>query len=184
MKSIPTQLSSNVQSKLHESKIEWVSVRADGRDITLSGIAPSIYEHNKALSLTQDTLGVRNIHNKISPQIITPYTMNIKFSKKEIELEGYVISKKEKFKLLSMLQTQYPNKKLIEKIDIGAGNPKSWHNFLSKLLIEMNVLDFASVNIVDEKVNLAGKVKTEVDQLHEIHRRPSPERTHSRLFPS
>lgn len=161
MKCIPNTLSKRVGNSLDKQGLKWVSVRAEGRDMILSGTAPTIDEHHKAVKLSNKIFGVRDIKDKISPQVIMPYTFNISLKENSLNIEGYLRTKEDKKALLRIIKDKYPNKELREQIDIGTGNPESWMELISKLILELEEIDAVSINIVDEVVSIAGKIQTE-----------------------
>ena len=160
-KSIPDKLQKNVQSKLENNHLPWTAVQVKDRDVTLSGIAPDMNTHHKAIKIAESVFGVRNVHDKITPNIITPYIFHVELNKKEIILEGYMPSKKSKKELLTLLAQHYNNKTIIDKVKIGAGSPKAWSRLIYTLIKEISISNFSSFHIVDKEVQLSGKVATE-----------------------
>ncbi|MCK4440668.1 MAG: OmpA family protein, partial [Sulfurovaceae bacterium] len=155
---IPKELKKEVQNRLKQNNIEWIAVRAEGRDITLSGIAPTIELHNKAVEITKKIREVRNIYDKISPTIITPYNMSINYKKgKEFIIEGYMPSKKSIENLFQKIKRNYPKSKIIKKVDIGIGEPKNWNKLIKTLSMLLQKLDLVTINIVNKQVTLSGK---------------------------
>ena len=160
-KIIPKTLMSRVEKTLHKNGISWVSVRAEGRDMTLSGIAPTIEEHRRAVKLAQEVGGVRMVYDKISPMFITPYTMDMSYDRGILTLSGYMPSKKQKRTLLRTLNSIYKKTNIIDKLDIGAGEPLDWSKFITTVAMQVAHLEIASVNIVDKELHISGKIDTE-----------------------
>ena len=164
LKSIPETLTKKVSKNLSDKQLSWTAVRANGRDIILSGVAPTIEEHDKAVQSAKDVFGVRDVVDKISPELITPYTLNMSINSNEIKLEGYMPTKEDKEALLSLIKEQYPKEKLIDGIDIGTGNPKSWNELVLTIAEGLKGLDASSVHIVDDEVQISGKIKTQKEK--------------------
>ena len=160
-KEIPKILIGNIEKELLQEKISWVSVRAEGRDIIVSGIAPSVEAHTDALKLVQDVFGVRGVSDKISPKIVIPYTFNLRVNERELILEGYMPSVEAKKELLKFCSGHYKSRKIIDKVDVASGNPSLWNTLILSLVKEMKKLDVALVNIVDNRAQISGKVKTQ-----------------------
>ena len=163
-KVIPSALKQRVETMLEEDNLKWVAVRVENRDITLSGVAPTLEEHNKALFISQTVSGIRSIRDKISPFFISPYTMNISYEQKKIVLEGYMPSKQSKKHLLEEVDRLYPNA-FVDKIDVGSGEPTSWNEFVLNVLKEMKKFEISSVNIVDKELHISGRIKTGKERL-------------------
>jgi len=160
-KEIPKMLIKNIENRLLEENVSWVSVRAKGRDITVSGIAPSMEAHTDVLKLVQGTFGVRGVSDKISPKITLPYTFNLSINDRELSLEGYMPSVKAKKELFEFCVQQYTHRKIIDKVDVALGNPPLWNSLIFSLVKEMKKVDVALVNIVDSRAQISGKVKTQ-----------------------
>jgi OOP family OmpA-OmpF porin len=161
LKSIPDTLGKKVSKGLSEKQLNWTSVRVNGRDIILSGVAPSIEEHEQAVAVAEEVFAVRSVVDKISPEVITPYTLNIITTKDDIKLDGYMPTKEDKEELFLLIKDRYPKKKLEDGIDIGTGNPASWKELIVTMLEGLQGLDASTVHIVDDEVQISGKIKTQ-----------------------
>lgn len=60
---IETHLSSATQTALGESNIEWTSISVDGRDVTLTGTAPTPEARIQAAQLAASVPGIRIVNN-------------------------------------------------------------------------------------------------------------------------
>jgi len=185
-KKIPQELESRVQALLKEHAIEWVEVRSEGRDITLSGLAPTLEEHHKAVELCKSIHGIRSIEDKISPIPIAPYSMSIEYDSKMIILKGYMPSLKSKKALFAKLNTIH-NSKVVDKVDIGAGEPAMWSELIDIVISNTHKLDFASFNLIDNKLYMSGRITTE-KELKSFNRalttlKNSPFTIHNNIMP-
>ncbi len=156
--SIPKELVKRIQNRLQENKIDWVAVRAKDRDITVSGVAPSIELHQKVVDITKQTIGVRRVKDNISPTVITPYSMNISYKKgDEVSFSGYMPSKDSMENLFKIVDIKLPKLKITKRVDIGAGEPIEWEKLISVLSLILQDLELATINVVDTKVSISGK---------------------------
>ena len=162
-KIIPKELKQRVEKKLAEKNLNWVSVRVKNRDVTLSGLAPSLKENKQAVLLSKSIYGVRTINNKISPMLVFPYTMDIFYDGKKIRLKGYMPSKKSKRILLQQMSNFY-GENIVDEIDIGAGEPKAWDKFILTTAKEMKNFVLSSVNISNKTLHVSGKIETEEER--------------------
>jgi len=156
---IPSVLKERVASKMSNNGLSWVAVRVENRDLVMSGIAPTLEGHKKALLLAEEVQGVRNIEDKISPMLMIPYTLNIAYDGNAIRLKGYMPSKKSKTVLFKNIQNLY-GVLPIDEVDIASGEPKVWNAFVLNLIKEMKKLEMSSVNIIDQELHISGKIKT------------------------
>ena len=157
---IPQKLTQKIQKNLQKNALPWVAVRAEGRDVTLSGIAPTIESHQKAVEITEQTRWVRLVHDKISPTVITPYSMSIKYRVKELIFKGYMPSKESMDELFKNVTKNYPTFKIIKEVDIGTGEPKEWKSLVLGISLLLKKLDLGVVNIVDREITFSGKCQT------------------------
>ena len=157
---IPKELTKEVQTNLQENGLNWVAVRAKGRDITLFGVAPTIALHQKAVGITEQSRGVRVVYDKISPTIITPYSMSIKYNENELIFSGYMPSKMSRDELFEQVEMIYPNLKITKEVDIGTGEPKEWESLILVISLLMEKLDLGMAHIIDKEVVFSGKCQT------------------------
>ena len=158
-KKIPQELSKRVKQNLQENDINWAAVRVEGRDVMISGIAPNMQEHKKAITLSKDIIGVRFVNDQISPRIITPYTMNINYTNQKLTLKGYIPSYEVKKVLFKKLKDSYTKSQIIDKTIIGSGEPKEWMQLLKVLTKELKNFEVGSINIIDKEIHISGKIK-------------------------
>jgi len=163
-KIIPNILKQRIEERLAKENLVWVSVRVENRDVTLSGIAPTLEENKQAVLLTKIFKGVRSVENKISPMLISPYNMEIFYDGTNINLKGYMPSKERKEILLTKLFNFY-GEHVVDEIDIGAGEPKAWDAFIFTVSKEMQKFDLSSVNISDNVLHVSGKIETEEERM-------------------
>ena len=157
---IPKKLKIKVEQTLKKHNLNWVAVRAKGRDIILSGVAPTIEAHHQALDLTQKIMEVRVVTDKITPTVISPYNMHIDYRDKTLSLKGYMPSKESLNTLSKIADKTFSPTKVINQIDIGTGQPKAWERLVPTLLLAVNRLNLGVVNMVDNQVSLSGQTNT------------------------
>jgi OOP family OmpA-OmpF porin len=159
MNVIPTVLKQRVDKKFTDNGLKWVAVRVKNRDVTLSGIAPTLDEHTKAVRLAKEQRGIRLVVDKISPRLMIPYSLNLSYDGEMLKLQGYMPSKVQKSELLQKVKVLYGNT-YIDEVDIASGEPIEWNAFVFTLLQEMKKFELSSVNIVDQELHISGKIRT------------------------
>ena len=163
-KIIPSILKHRVERVLEKNNLHWVSVRVHDRDVVLSGVAPTVEAHKRAVKLSKTVSAIRSVSDKISPMFIAPYTMNITYDGKQLHLKGYMPSKLSKELLFSKVSSIYGDA-FVDEVDIGAGEPKAWGKFIRTVVNEMKSFDISSVNIVDNELHVSGKIATEHERM-------------------
>ena len=157
---IPKVLKQEVESKFYSRGLDWVNVRVEGRDITLSGVAPNVAMHHQAIKIANSVIGGRVVYDKISPHVTVPYTMYIESTKEELLLRGYMPSKRSLEEFLKEFKNQKRRYKLIDRVDVGAGEPQEWESLMFTIAKLVKELDFGIVNIVNQNVTFSGRVAT------------------------
>ncbi len=156
-KTIPSYLVKETKNSLQEQNLTWVNIRAEDRDIIISGISPTIEEQNRAVKIVNEVSGVRNIQDKISPRIVQPYTMNINWDSKDLILKGFLFDKKSLQEIEQFTQNNFDNVTIQNRIDIAKGHVKNWHPLILNILKHTKNLDIASIEIVENSIYIAGK---------------------------
>lgn len=160
---IPEELQHRLQKHFVTHGIDWVSIRVEGRDAILSGVAPTVEEHFRVVKLAQGVPGIRTVEDKISPMLIMPYRMTMQYDGQALTLTGYMPSQKSKADLLQKLERLYPSG-VMDRIDIGSGEPREWNRFVETVGRELTKVKMASVNIVDQEMHISGKIVTEAEK--------------------
>ena len=86
--------------------------------------------------------------------------MYIESTKEKLLLRGYMPSKRSVDEFLKEFKSQESSHKLIDRVDVGAGEPKKWEELLFTTAKLVKELDFGIVNIVNQNVTFSGRVAT------------------------
>lgn len=156
IKRIPQQLEQTIQDHLHQQNIHWAVIEAQGRNITLKGNAPTVAEHEKVLAITQQVAGVREITNLMTPRIINPYTLSMKWDGKRLTLNGFIDTKENYNAVLKHAAKQYGKKNVVGELTIGGGQPEQWTQTVTDLMTALKQLDKGTVDITNQAIYVAG----------------------------
>lgn len=173
---IPKILKKEVEAKVYANGLGWVNIRVEGRDITLSGIAPNIKVHKQAIKIANKVAGVRVVYDKISPEVIVPYTMYVEYTKEKLLIRGYMPSKTSLDNFVNEFKSKENDYRLINRVDIGAGAPNNWDSLILTVAQLVKELDFGIVNIVNQNVTFSGRVastkqKREIEQFLNVFKK-------------
>jgi len=157
---IPKELTIKLENKFKNNRFNWVNIKLRGRDVTLSGIAPSIDLHKQAIKIVTQTKEVRRVNDKISPIIIKPYSISIKYEEKKMIVKGYMPSQKSRDELFKKIIKNHPKVKIIKDVKIAIGEPKEWKSLIDTLSLILKELELGIINVVDKSVVLSGKSQT------------------------
>ncbi|CAA6828323.1 MAG: OmpA/MotB domain protein [uncultured Thiotrichaceae bacterium] len=157
---LPTIISQQVAQDLHKAGLTWAKVQAKDRNITLSGNAPHLKEHEQALQISQSAWFVKHVYDDITPKFVEPYTMDIRWNGKDLVLKGYVSSDTNKANIKQQVATQFAGTNIQQSLEVAAGAPENWAQLNSTLLKHLQSLQLASIQIIDNTIHIAGKART------------------------
>lgn len=160
---IESDLTQRVKSALHGQSLDWVNVNVDerGRDVLLSGEAPSPGEGDKALALARSVEGVRIAEGEFTEFVATEdMTLNVTFEDGEIKLDGEVASQTEADAIVAAATERVGEGNVINNLVV---NKKVKHTgWLDKLtdLFKLGV-DGGSMSLTSEGLKYTGTVDSE-----------------------
>jgi outer membrane protein OmpA-like peptidoglycan-associated protein/ABC-type amino acid transport substrate-binding protein len=91
---------------------------------------------------------------------INPYTMDITYNKNQLDIKGYIPSKKEYRKFLSNIKSLYPMLNIIEQLQIENGKIDKWSEFITNIMRPLSKLEKATLKVVDRHISLVGTIKS------------------------
>ena len=152
-KSIPNKINKMVSAHLHDEGLDWVTVQSKGRNIILYGNTLNPDEHQKALDLSQSFWFVKTVQDEISPKVISPYSMNIRWENQQLFIDGYIHNAKDK----KILKGQLKSRSVQYRLNMGLGAPKYWGKLRSILLKQVVQLDSALIKMIDKSIYISGR---------------------------
>lgn len=155
-KRIPPAIENSVKHELQRSGMNWVVVKAQGRNITLSGQAPTVQQHQQALSTANNIDGVRDITDNMTPRIISPYTFAMRWSEGKLVINGFVSDQKSYTHVLETSFKLYGKDNVTGDIKLGAGAPKDWDALLQTSLASLRNMDQGIVDITQQSIQVSG----------------------------
>ena len=122
-KNIENDLTAKATGELSE-QYSWASVELDGRDLTLTGLAPSQEAQQTALKLADDAYDVRIANNASTLiPIADPYKLSALKDGNTVILSGFVPSEAVRVEQIATAKAMAPNADIIDKMSIARGAP-------------------------------------------------------------
>lgn len=149
---IQQELTTRLTDLYKDQRINWVEVSVDGRDVTLSGEAPSNDQMLYALEMAESQEGARIVFNRqtvMSRIITTPLTTasdfstNITLKDGKVSLNGHVPDEESRDLLLVLAQAQFGESAVVDNLSVAPGAPDDWRQVISAVL--MNLAGFKEV---------------------------------------
>lgn len=156
-KRIPQFLEDSASQHLHEAGIGWAGVTAEGRDLTLSGNAPTQASYQQALQTVRDVTGVRQVIDHMTPRLVKPYTMVIDWNDGKLAANGFVPDEASYQKLGQQVAAVYGSKQTDGQLQLALGNPAGWPDMLETVFKQIHALDDAHVEITDQQIYVSGR---------------------------
>jgi OOP family OmpA-OmpF porin len=156
-KRIPTTLQTHLTQQLSQQGYDWVNVTVKGRNVTLSGNAPSTDTSFAALNIIEKYTPLLHIKDQITPRIIRPYSMKMEWDGKSLKLKGYLADKDSYNKLLETSYQIVDKAHLENNVELGAGTPKNWFSLVNTSLQGLLSLQQGYIEITNLSFYFAGQ---------------------------
>lgn len=156
-KRIPEVLEYVAREHLREQGIEWTHVRADGRDLLLSGDAPDSLAQQHARQAVEDIRGVRHVIDRMTLKTVSPYTMSIDWHEGHLTVDGFVPDEASYQTIGALMTDTYGDNHTSGELRIANGSPERWTALLGVLVNGLVRLEQARAEIVDRQLHVSGK---------------------------
>lgn len=85
---IPQTLRESAQARLAAEGLAWAQVRADGRDLLLSGASPHPEDQRRAVALARGVPGVRRVVDNMRLRVVSPYRLSMDWQDGRLAVAG------------------------------------------------------------------------------------------------
>lgn len=124
---IETDLKAKTAGALQAAQ-SWTRVELDGRDVTLSGIAPSPQNAEAAIAMAGDVYGVRIVDNQTTlAPLAEPYAFKAEKSESGIELSGNYPSEAVRAEIINAIETTNPGIAVTDNLALARGAPDNFN---------------------------------------------------------
>ena len=178
---IEQDLVTRTDDSLRAAGIDWSSVGINGRDVILTGSAPSEALKNRAGEIAHNVYGVRTVDNRITvekasaavvPPPVTssaPYEINFIKNKGVIVVSGMVPDEETRTAIIEMARQHAGADKVQDRLEIVSGAPVGWRSAAEAIAAKLDQFIRMNATLVDTDLRLAGvvdsaTVRTEVEQ--------------------
>lgn len=173
---IQADIQSRTSNTLSANPTSWVKVNTNGRDVILSGLAPSETLRNKAEDMARAVPGVVNVDNQIKlaqteladtsipepelePQLIhSPYKTQFTKTLSGVTLSGLVPDEKKRIALIQIAETKFGIGNVFDQLEVGMGAPENWLQTATALISNLALFKEGNADITDMQLKLTGQV--------------------------
>ena len=140
----------------------WATVSMDGRDLTLSGTAPSQEAANEAMAIAGSAYDVRvvadatDIYKPPPIPVASPYEWQAEYDGSTVVLSGHVSGSNERTALLDEITSQLPGAKIADKMQVATGAPDDFDNAMSFGVGFLSKFEKGRVALKDNHFSVSG----------------------------
>ena len=173
-----TNIQTDIQNRTSESlsgePTTWSKVSTDGRNVLLSGTAPSEILRNKAEEIARAVPGVINVDNQLTlvkteqtststskpelQSIHSPYTTQFTKTVSGITLSGLVPDIEKRNALIQLAENKFGVGNVIDQLQIGLGAPQNWLQAAKAAISNLALFKEGAADLTDNQFNLTGQV--------------------------
>jgi len=142
----------------------WASIDISGRDITLSGTAPSQGEVNAVNKSVKDVYGVRVVRNntELIP-VVKPYTLAAEKKDGKLTVSGFAPNEGERANILAIAKKNNGGLEVVDDITLARGNPESVSGLNAYAIGALSGLATGAAKISDSSVSVEGAANEVTD---------------------
>lgn len=174
---IEQDIADRVTTSLAEQGLLWADVTVKGRQVTLSGEAPSAESRDKALSAASKVFGVAKVEDELAladegaakapakgkaKAGAAPYVLNITKDGDDVVISGDVSTDADKAVLERLAITHYGEGHVnVDEVKVAEGAPAGWRTAAGTILFNIFNMEKANATLSGTEVMVSGSV---VDQ--------------------
>ena len=170
---IEQDLVTRTDDGLKSAGFDRVQVGIDGRDVVLTGSAPSAAMREKAGEIARGIYGVRTVENRIvvegrggreipSPAASSaPYEMNFSLDENGVVISGVVPDEETRAAIVAIAQREFGAEKVQDSLELAPGAPDGWRAVAESVVSRLNRFTRVSATLTDTTLRLNGVVGSE-----------------------
>ncbi|MEO1748933.1 MAG: BON domain-containing protein, partial [Pseudomonadota bacterium] len=136
---------------------DWARVELDGRDLTLTGIAPTEPDKKAAKEILKEVYGVRVVTDASKlPPIVSPYTFSAVKSDDGIAFNGSFPNADVRAAIVSAAEQANPGATVTDNLTIGRGAPDSFGEIVTFGVSQLGSLAEGEVTLSNIDYSIAG----------------------------
>lgn len=160
---IQGELSSGATNQL-TGKHSWANVDISGRDITLSGTAPSQEAVAEASKIASEVYGVRVVNQKTELlALVKPYTLTAEKKDGKLTVSGFAPNDAERENILSAAKESSGGLEVVDDITLARGNPENVSGINAYAIGALSGLAAGTAKISDTAISVTGNANEVAD---------------------
>ncbi len=170
---IQDDIQTRASSVLSSVPTDWSNVAVDGRNVTLTGVAPTEALRDKAAEMAHTVPGVVSVDNQITvaklmpvpvpaPEpaaIQSPYHSLFTKTTSGVVLSGVVPDEEHRKTLLKLAEEKFGTENVTDNLEIREGAPKGWSQVATSAITNLSLFNRGSASITETQIEISGEVK-------------------------
>lgn len=138
---IESDLVTRSNTALVSENILWTNVSINGRELLLTGTAPTETLRLQAGDIVKNIRGINSVDNQLIVESIvaiepTGYNLVINYDGVNVVLEGYVPDEATRNDIVKTTKARVGSSNVIDKLTIEAGAPSGWSDSIKQVVID------------------------------------------------
>ena len=160
---------------LSAAPTKWAKVAVEGRNVSLTGIAPSEALREKAVETAGAVRGVVSVNDRLTvaqalPEAVLapkpvvvhlPYKTQFAKNASGLVLTGSVPNEELRRMLLQLAKEKFGAEHVKDQLQIDSGAPQGWQQAVAMAITNLALFDMGSASLVDTEISLSGRVASE-----------------------
>ncbi|MEO0498392.1 MAG: OmpA family protein [Pseudomonadota bacterium] len=159
---IEAELSGVAAATLADANVEWASVSVDGRNATVSGVAPSQDAGDAAVELVGGQFGIHSAKGDFSVvEVVSPFLWSARFSGTDLILAGVVPSSEVLDAIMARAQSLFSSSTIRNEMRVAGGVPDGdWQSASFQGLQQLARLKSGSARLLGPLLTITGITDT------------------------
>ncbi|MCF6346018.1 MAG: OmpA family protein [Thiomicrorhabdus sp.] len=138
---IESDLVTRSNTALVSENIRWANVSTDGRELRLTGVAPTEALRLQAGKVAQNIRGVNTVDNQLTVEsnVATEpkdYNLVVNYDGVNVVLEGYVPDESVRNDVVEAAKARVGRSNVMDKLTIESGAPSGWSDSIKQAVID------------------------------------------------
>ncbi|MDH3647096.1 MAG: OmpA family protein [Gammaproteobacteria bacterium] len=163
---IEAELHARAIAAIENAGMSWVQLSADGRTVTMNGVAPNAAMRHEAAELLTAVRGIRSIDNEmqvpdedLSPVAVNDvYETRLEVTPGSVRFTGFAPDEETREVLVNRTRELFPKRRVQDEMAIRKEAPDNWLDAMTNLQRRFTTYASAEAVIRDNRLNVVGTV--------------------------
>ncbi|MFQ5995991.1 MAG: OmpA family protein [Acidiferrobacterales bacterium] len=161
---IQNDLIARTTTALAADGMDWASVSADGRELRLTGIAPTQKRRKQADEVARGIWGANTVDNQITVAAAVPtpslYRTALRYGDTGVVLTGLAPDTASRAWLVSTAEQRFGADRVEDRLEVASGAPEGWRMAMESALGQLDQFDEATATLVDNRLSVQGQTSS------------------------